>query len=468
MRVGKLFGTKDMTVGTPWQKLLLFAAPLLIGNVIQQIYSTVDAVVVGRFVGDEALAAVGGSFPIINLVFILFISIATGAGIMVAQYFGAKDRETLSQTIGTTLTLMAVASVIIMAAGSIITRPLLTLIKTPVNVIDGCTEYLTIIFIGISGIAYYNGVSGILRGMGDSVMPLVFLSITCFLNIVLDIWFVGGLGWGIAGAAWATVISQWVSSVLCIIRLARMKGTIDLNLKRLFPKKNLCAQLLKLGAPSAVTQVIFAFANILVQSLTNSFGSYIMTCGTIVMRVDGFAMMPNFTFGMAMSTFVGQNIGANKIDRVKAGVRSGLLMAVTFSTVMVILIIIFGKYLMGIFTTTQDVIDLSYKMLCILAVGYIAMSVTQTLGGSMSGAGDTTSPMFVSIFSTIIIRMPLAYLLAYLTRSRENPKGIPEIALYVSLLTAWILGACLAAVLFKRGRWRTKSVVKSADGQQVL
>ncbi|MDR1537316.1 MAG: MATE family efflux transporter [Clostridiales bacterium] len=449
-----------MTIGSTWHKLAAFSIPLLIGNIVQQMYSTVDAIVVGHYVGDAALAAVGSSFTMINLLLILFMGIATGAGIMVSQYFGAKDRMLLSKTIGSTLTLTVFCSILIMIVGALITRPLLKLLNTPDDVIDMCAEYLIILFTGISGIAFYNLISGILRGMGDSLMPLVFLIVTCALNTVLDLLFVAVFNWGVAGAAWATVIAQLISSVLCLLRLTSMKDVFELKLSHLKPNKELCLSLARLGLPAALTQMIFSLANIVVQSLTNLFGTDVIASSTIIMRVDGFAMMPNFTFGMAMATFVGQNIGAGKTERAAKSSRPGLIMGIGVSAILVGGILIFGRSLMRVFTETQTIIDFSYSMMCILALGYIAMGVTQILSGAMRGAGDTMSPMWVSIISTVIIRTPLAYLLAFMTRSESYPEGRPEV-LFISLLISWVLGAVITSVIYSRGKWKSKGLVKA-------
>ncbi len=456
----ELFTPKDMTEGTPWKRIVQFAIPLLIGNVAQQLYNTADSIIVGRYVGDNALAAVGSAGPVLNLLLVLFIGIATGAGIMVAQYFGAKDRERLSNTIGVCITLTAIASLAMMVIGPIITRPLLTLLNTPASIIDWCQDYLIILFLGSLGFAYYNILSGILRGLGDSVSALVFLLISTALNVVLDIWFVVYFGMGVSGVALATVIAQSVSAILCAIKLMQMKNIFDISLKRLRLKKEYTIQLLRLGLPSGLTHAIFSFAMFAVQSLTNSFGEMVIACNVIVMRVDGFAMMPNFTFGNAMTTFAGQNIGAKKIHRIDKGTRDGLIVAVGISTTITIIILIFGKYLMRIFTDTAELVDLSMHMMRILAAGYIAMAVTQTLSGVMRGAGDTITPMYISIITTVILRIPIAYGIAYFTRSVDYPTGRPE-ATFVSLLAAWVFGAIITAIFYKRGAWRNKGLANS-------
>lgn len=454
-KVAELFAPKDMTEGTPWKRIVEFAIPMLIGNIAQQFYNTADSIIVGKYIGDNALAAVGSASPVLNLLLVLFVGIATGAGIMVAQYFGARDRERLSHSIGACITLTAIASLAIMIIGPLTTRPLLTFLNTPDSIIDWCEDYLIIFFIGSLGFSYYNILSGILRGLGDSLSALVFLLISTALNVGLDIWFVAGMNMGVSGVALATVMAQGISAILCFAKLMQMKDTFNLNLKMLVPVKEYSIKLLKLGLPSGFTHAIFSLAMIAVQSLTNSFGEMVIACNVIVMRVDGFAMMPNFTFGNAMTTFAGQNIGAKKIDRVEKGTRAGIKIAVGVSTVITIIILIFGKYLMSIFTNTAELVDLSMHMMRILAVGYIAMAVTQSLSGVMRGAGDTITPMWISLITTIVLRVPIAYGIAYFTRSADFPTGRPE-STYISLLVAWVFGAIITTFFFKKGKWRTK------------
>ena len=453
----KMFGVQDMTTGKPLYNLAAFSIPLLIGNIAQQLYNTVDSIIVGKCVGDTALAAVGTSMPILNLLLLLFMGISTGAGIMVSQYFGAKRTEDLNQTIGTCLTLTLIASVIIMIVGPIITPPLMSLLNTPPEVYEMAVDYLTIIFLGIIGTGYYNIVSGILRGMGDSVSPLIFLVVAAVLNIFLDLWFVAGLGMTADGVALATVIAQLVSAVLCILKLMKMKGSITINRKTLKPDREMTRSIIRLGLPSGLTQAIFSMAAIVVQSLTNSFGTNVIACSNVVMRVDGFAMMPNFTFGMAMTTYVGQNIGAKLMKRVDEGVKVGLIAGVAISVVLVSAILIFGEGLLRMFTTTEEVIQLGVRMLRILALGYIAMAVTQSLSGVMRGAGDTMTPMWISIITTVIIRMPLAYLWAALTKTEALPTGSPD-SIFCSLLISWVLGAVFTFFAFRKGAWRNKAL----------
>ena len=455
-KVKKLFGAQDMTVGRPLVNIAAFSIPLLIGNLAQQLYNTVDSIVVGQYVGDTALAAVGASGPILNLLLLLFMGISTGAGILVSQYFGAKKKEELSKTIGTCLALTFICGVFLMVVGPVLSGPLMRLLDTPADVYDKSVTYLTIIFLGMVGNGFFNIVSGILRGMGDSVTPLIYLIVACFLNIVLDLLFVAVLGWGVAGVATATIIAQAVSAVLCILRLIRMRETLMLTKKSLIPDKEMTRQVVKLGLPSGLTQAIFSLAAIVVQALTNSFGTTVMACSIVVMRVDGFAMMPNFTFGMAMTTFVGQNVGARRMDRVHQGTKEGTVLAFIVSTTLTVCILFFGKYLMMLFTDTQELIDMGVHMLRILAVGYIAMSITQSLSGVMRGAGDTMTPMWVSLMTTVAIRVPVAYIWAFLTRSEQLPQGNPD-AIFGSLLISWTLGAIFTVLFYRRGKWRQRA-----------
>lgn len=453
----KLFAPVDMTVGRPWEKILLFTVPMLIGNIAQQLYNTVDSVVVGNYVGDNALAAVGSAGPILNLLIVLFVGISVGASIMVSQYFGARNREDLSRTIGNCITLTAIASLFVMVAATLAARPLLVLLNTPDSILDWCTSYLRILFIGSAGLAYYNILSGVLRGLGDSVSALVYLVVASVLNIILDLLFVIRFDMGVSGVALATAIAQGISALLCLWKLMKMKDLFDLKFCHLKMTKKHALNIIRLGVPSGVTQAIMSMAMLVVQSLTNSFGEQFIAANVIVMRVDGFAMLPNFSFGTAMTTYAGQNVGAGSYDRVSKGAKQGTVMAMGISAVITALILIFGKSLMGIFTNTEELVLLSMRMMRILAVGYIAMAVTQSLSGVMRGAGDTMTPMWISIFTTIILRVPSAYGLAYLTRSAQYPQGRQE-SLFISLLFSWVMGAVVTSIFYARGKWRGKAI----------
>ncbi len=455
MKLKELFAPRDMTEGAPWKRIAEFSIPMLLGNFAQQLYNTADSIVVGKYVGDNALAAVGSAAPILNLLLALFVGISTGAGIVISQSFGAKNREALSRNIGNCISLTAIATLIIMVVGPLITEPLLNLLGTPKSILSWCTSYLNIFFIGISGFFFYNMLSGVLRGLGDSLSALLFLLVSAALNVGLDILFVAKFNMGVSGVALATVIAQAISAVLCYIKLMRMSDLFDLNRKTMKLVPESAMRIIRLGIPSGITQAIFAMAGMVVQTLTNSMGELVIACNVIIMRVDGFAMLPNMTFGQAMSVYTGQNVGARKFDRVAKGTKQGSLMALAFSATITVILLFFGKYLFHIFTDTQELIDLAVKMMRIIATGYICFSITQVLGGVMRGAGDTVTPMWISIITTIIIRVPTAYIIAYFSRTPEFPHGQP-FALFTSLMISWALGMLITLTVYRIGKWKEK------------
>ena len=445
MKLKELFSAHDMTVGPPWKRIMEFAVPMLIGNLAQQLYNTADSIVVGHYVGDNALAAVGSAAPILNLLLALFVGVSTGAG----------NREKLSESVGNCITLAAIASLITMVLGVTVTMPMLRLLDTPASIIDWSGGYLHIIFWGVAGCAFYNILSGILRGLGDSVSALAFLLLSTVLNIGLDIWFVAGFGMGVPGVALATVLAQGISAVMCLLKLLWMRDIFDLTFSTLRLRRDSALRIVRIGVPSGITQAIMSLAMLVVQSLTNSMGETVIACNVIIMRVDGFAMMPNMTFGQAMSVYTGQNVGAGKLDRVDQGLKEGTAMAVGFACTITVCLLLFGKYMFDLFTDTPELIELAYRMMRIMAGGYITIAVTQVLGGIMRGAGDTVTPMWISLFTTIGLRVPVAYILAWLTRCEAWPNGRPE-ALSISLLVPWVMGAVISAIVFRRGSWRRK------------
>ena len=447
-----------MTTGKPWAKILVFTLPMLLGNIAQQLYNTVDTIVVGKYIGDNALAAVGSCGPIVNMLLVLFIGISAGASIMVSQYFGARNREDLSQTIGNCITATVICCGVLILVATPLIRPLLEALNTPATILDWCEDYLKICLWGIAGLAFYNILSGILRGMGDSVWPLIFLLVATGINIVLDIVFVAVLGLEVAGVALATIIAQIVSAALCLVKLAIMRKDYDFGFRFMVPRSRYIKTLVRLGLPSGLTQAIFSSAMIIVQSLTNQFGEMFIAANVVIMRVDGFAMMPNFSFGTAMTTYAGQNVGAGLYDRVTKGAKQGLWMAVGCSAGITALILFFGKYLMQLFTDTQDLVELSYRLMMILAVGYIAMAVTQSLSGVMRGAGDTMTPMWISLMTTVAIRVPVAYGIAWLTSPTGDPADGMKECIQISLLASWCIGAALTAIFYRMGKWKNKRI----------
>ncbi len=445
-----------MSQGEPWRRIAEFAFPLLIGNFAQQLYNTVDAVVVGNSRwGYQALGAVGNAMPVLNLLLALFIGISTGAGILVSQHFGARDERALSKTIGNCITATGAASLFIMIAGPLLTGPLLRAVGTMDSMYAQCKAYLDIYFYGIAGFFFYNIFAGILRGLCDSFSALLYLMITSAINIVLDLAFVDSMG--VPGVALATIIAQGISAVLCLRKLLSLKSVFRLRREDLRPERAYVGRIVRLGVPSGLTSAIFSLAMMVVQRLINSFGDEMfVACNVMVMRVDGYAMLPNFSFGQAMSTFAGQNIGARRIDRLRDGTRQGLLLALGTSLVLTPLVLLFGPALMRLFTPEQSLIQLSMGMMYILAAGYVAMSVTQVLQGVMRGAGDTVTPMWLSFGTPIALRLPMAYGMVALMKKLGAPVLMQERMVFVSLLAVWIVGMLITVILFRLGKWKKK------------
>jgi len=458
MNFRKLFSAKDMTQGAPWKRILEFSVPMLIGNIVQQLYNTADSIIVGLYVGDNALAAVGSAGPVMMILMAMFMGVSTGAGIVISQTFGARDREGLSKGIGNCLILSAIVSVIGMIVGPLITRPMLQLLNTPATIIDMCVEYLVIFFLGFGGFCFYNILSGVLRGLGDSVSALGFLALTAVLNIILNLWFVAGFQMGVAGVSLATIISQFISAFFCFRKLMKMSDAFDLNRKTVKFDKAVAGRIIKIGIPAGVTQMIMSMANMLVQRLTNSMGEAVIAANVMLMRVDGFAMMPNFSFGQAMSVFAGQNVGAQKYDRLGQGFKQGMAISVGTSITLTAILLMINSILFGFFTTTPSLIELATGMMNIMAVGYACVAITQVCGGVMRGAGDTVTPMWISIITTIVLRLPIAYIMAYFTRSAEWPNGHPY-SLSASIVTAWVLGGVISVIAYRKGNWKKKMLV---------
>jgi len=441
-----------MTVGKPWKNLLIFTVPMLIGNIVQQLYSTVDAIVVGHYIGDDALSAVGGTMALFFMLLVLFIGVSSGAGIMVSQYFGAKRREDLSHTVGACITLTIIVVAFLSVFAPLGTRPLLRLLNTPEGIIDWSVTYINIMLWGSIGVASYNILSGILRGLGDSFSPFIYLVIASVTSAVLNVLFVGFFGWGVAGAAVSTVICQLLSGLLCLRRLMKMQDVFDMGFKYLIPTKKYVMQVVRLGLPVGASHAVFSVAMIMLQSLINSFGASFMAANTIVMKIDGYVIMPAFSFSNAIMAFTGQNMGAGKPDRVKQATRQCAFISVGTCVVVVAAILIFGRQLSSLFTSTEEIMDTSVSILRILSIGYITLAFANVYWGVLRGAGDTMTPMWASFITTIAIRVPVAYLFVHYT---GRPEGI-----FYGTLVAWFSLGVYGFCAYKFGKWRTKGIIR--------
>ncbi len=442
---------KDLTVGNEGKLIFLFALPMILGNVFQQLYNIIDSVIVGNYLGKEALAAVGASFPVIFVLISLIIGLTSGFTIVIAQYYGAKDFIKVKKAIDTLLVFMFFASVLLTVIGLVFSPFIFRWLALPEEIIPQARVYFNIFMIGLILMFGYNGTSSILRGLGDSRTPLYFLIISTIINIVLVILFVAFFGWGVAGAAWATVIAQGVSFALAVVYLNRSHELIRFSLRKIDFDKDIFYTSIRIGIPAGLQQTFLALGMMALLRIVNDFGTSTIAAYTVAGRIDSFAAMPAMNFGMALSTFVGQNMGAGKPERVKKGFRATLLMTTILSVSVSALTIIFGREMMAFFTPDADVIAIGQRYLIIVSAFYIVFSAMMVSNGVMRGAGDTLIPMFITLFALWVLRIPVSYWLS----QRIGTDGI-----WWSIPIAWVFGFACSYLYYLSGRWKRKVIVK--------
>jgi len=445
----------DMCSGPVLRKILIFALPLMASSILQLLFNAADIIVVGRFAGDNSLAAVGSTSSLINLLTNLFIGLSVGANVLTARYYGARKSVPLSKTIHTAMLLSILSGVFLTFVGLFGARVILELMQSPEEVLTKAALYLRIYFLGMPAMMVYNFGAAILRAVGDTRRPLYYLALAGVVNVGLNLIFVIFLKMDVAGVAAATAISQFLSAGLIIRCMTREKGSMRLRFGLLRIHKQELVKIMQIGIPAGFSGVLFSLSNVVIQSSVNTFGNIVVAGNSAAQNIEGFVYFSMNAFHQAAISFCGQNVGAGKFDRVHKGVKQGTIIGLAFSATITGILLLFGRYLFDIFTDTQELIELANRMMRIMAVGYICVSVTQVLGGVMRGAGDTTTPMWVSMISTIAIRVPVAYGLAYLTRTPEFPHGQP-IALFGSLMISWTLGMVISIIVFSIGRWKKK------------
>lgn len=394
-----------MTEGVIWRQLLAFSLPLLVGNLFQQLYNTVDSVVVGNFIGSEALAAVGSSNSLINLIIGMFMGIGTGAGVIISQYYGAGEKQKLHWAVHTTMALSIVGGLILIVVGVFLSPLILSLMGTPQSVMPASVAYLRIFFCGSLFNLVYNMGSGVLRAVGDSKRPLIYLCISSVINIVLDLVFVIVFQMGTAGVGYATVAAQGVSALLTVRALVHTDDIYRLELSKIKIDRRMMARVLKIGIPSGIQQSIISLSNVIVQANVNSFGAAAMAGFGSYSKIDGFAMLPLQSFCMAATTFTGQNIGAKKPRRVKQGVFQGLVISMIYTILISILLYLNAERILRIFSPDQDVIAYGYTSMLILLPFYWTMAIHQILMGSIRGSGRTMVCMLIGVGNMCILRM---------------------------------------------------------------
>ncbi len=397
--------TMLMTEGVIWKQLLLFSFPLLIGNLFQQLYNTVDSIVVGNFIGSQALAAVGSSNSLINLIIGMFMGIATGAGVIISQYYGARDEKKLSWAVHTCIALSLIGGVLLSVLGVALSPLILGWMGTPEDVMDNSVIYFRIFFSGSLFNLLYNMAAGILRAVGDSKRPLYYLCVSSVINIILDLVFVVIFSMGIAGVGYATIIAQAVSAVLAILALMGTKDIYRVELKKIAIDYRMMKRILAIGIPSGLQQSIISLSNVIVQANINVYGSAAMAGYGAYNKIDGFVMLPLQSFCIAATTFTGQNIGAGRKDRVKRGIFEGL--AISFSYTLILSPILYWKTgdLLQIFSSDPEVLNYGVTVFTILLPFYCLLSVHQILMGTFRGAGKTMVTMLIGVGNMCVLRM---------------------------------------------------------------
>ena len=392
---------KDMTKGTPWKLLLQFAVPLFIGNIFQQLYNMVDSIIVGNFVGPNALGAIGTTNSLNFLFFSLVAGLSVGIGIIVAQFFGSNNEEKVKDTIGNAIWIVLISSVIMACIGFFVAKPVLVLLRTDKVILGDATAYLKVTSIGICCTGLYNGVSSILRALGDSKTPLIFLIFASLVNVVLDLWFVLGLGWGVVGAGVATAFSQFLSAVTCIFYAYKSNTYFRLKKKNLKLNSYIVDKSLRLGIPVALQNSLIAFSLIVLQAIVNGYGATFTTAFTVISRIETLVQQPFMSLGAAVSTYTGQNLGAGKTDRVVKGFNSSNVMNVIFSAVVLVLFWTFTSPIVSIFGKDAEVLRIASDGLRITSCFYVFLGLIYTTRNVLNGAGDAMFSLFTGIVECI-------------------------------------------------------------------
>ena len=442
-----------MTTGSIPRHLIRFSIPLLIGNLFQQLYNTVDSIVVGNYVGHEALAAVGCTTPIVNMLIGLFVGLASGAGVVISQYYGARQEDKVSETVHTALVMTAILGVLFTFIGVLMTPPMLRLMKTPAEVFPEAQRYLTIYFSGIFGLLLYNMGAGILRAVGDSQRPFYFLVLSTTLNIGLDLLFVIVFHMGVAGVAYATIIAQGLSAVLVLLLLMRAKNCVRVSLRALKLHMDPLKKIVKVGVPAALQRAITSFSNVFVQSYINYFGADVMGGWTAYTKVDAFLFLPMLSVASGATTFVGQNLGVNNVERARKGVRAAMVIAMACNLIIMVPVIVFAPALVRFFNGTPEVITYGTLFLRMMSPFYVLTCVNQILAGSLRGAGDSKTPMFIMLGSFVLFRQIYLFVVTHFISNTIVPVAI-------SYPAGWLVCSLATVIYYKFAHWEKHRLVE--------
>jgi len=472
----------DLTQGPITRNLIKFSLPIIAGNLVMQLYNVVDSIVVGNFVGTDALAAVGSSFPIMMCFNALFMGVAMGANIIIAQFKGADDEKSIQDTMNTSMSLTVIMGLFITILGLIFSRPILHFLNTPDNIIDDAATYLNIIFIGTIGNILYNAMNGLIRGLGDTKWPFYALVLSSIINVVLDLVFVIVFGWGVAGVAWATIISHTAAGVLLIYRQSTGTYGQKISLKNgaKWLDKTILKHIISLGLPSSIQNVAMSFGSLIIQGFANNFGSDYIAANTIVMKADGFAIMPMMGLGMAITTYVGQNIGAGDIKRVDKGVKVTSIITIIIAVVVGVILYFFGTIILRAFKPNEAAFVMGLSGLKFLAFFYVFMGLQNLYTGALRGAGAAVSSAVTSILA-MLVRIPVAYLFAvrplkkaidaavssglYGTYELAAAAGVGRehyMGLFYSMAASMVFGAGIIYIFYRFTDWRSKGITNKA------
>lgn len=430
---------------------------MLAANIFQQLYNVVDSIVVGKFIGTEALAAVGASFPVLFILISLLMGISSGITVVVSQYFGAKKYDDVVKAINTFFVFIFSASIVMSALGIYFARDIFVLMNLPHEVIDHAVEYLQIYLGGMIFMFGFYGTNAILRGLGDSKTPLYFTIFSTIANVVMDLVFVIYFGWGIKGVAYASVVAQAAAFFIVTFFINRGDSLIHFSWRNMKFDWGIFWKSLKIGLPTGLQQSFVAIGMLAILGIVNPFGTETIAAFTVAGRLDSFASMPAMALSVALSAFVGQNMGAFKMDRVREGFRVTIIFASIISVLVSIVILIFGKNLMGIFTNDYEVISIGYGYLTIVGSFYIVFSSMFITQGVLRGAGDTLIPMFFTLFALWILRIPFSYFF-----SRPS-MGLGVYGIWWGIPLAWVFGFTASYLYYRTGKWKKKAVVKKED-----
>ena len=443
-----------MTEGSIWKKILFFSIPLILGNLFQQLYNTVDSIIVGNYIGSEALAAVGSSGSLINLLIGFCIGASAGAGVVIAQFYGAQDREGVRKAVHTTIAIAIAAGAVLTVVGIVATPILLKAMGTPQEVFDQASIYLKVYFGGILFSVVYNMSAGILNAVGNSKRSLVYLMIAATSNIFLDLLFVVVLKMGIVGAAIATDISQLLSCIFIILFLVRSEDVYRVKLKDIRCYDNLLGKILKIGLPTGVQNIVISLSNVIVQSSVNSFGAVAMAGFAAYIKVDGFNILPVLSFSMAATTFVGQNVGAGRLDRVKKGMYVSVAMGIIYTVCTGILLLTFAPQVIGVFTQNGKVVEYGVYIMKFFCPFYWMLGILHILAGTIRGTGKTMQAMVVFLFSLCIFRV----LWIWGAMSVSHKIGGVMLGYPVS----WLVGLVMILIYVWKGNWMPYGMKKDS------